>query len=428
VDPSDLTHPVLEPSPGRLRLFDRHVGQLDHHRVAGAGAGCCSYNAGRVDIYRPVGGSWATGNWTSLNGSTIDDPSAGSSDYFGYDVAASDTTIAVGAYGRAAYLYDFDSNTNGWDLATRADSPGSPANFGARVGTTGTTLVAQWAGQGEWFTYGAGLDVAPSSSTTDGGDSLALDGATLATTSTGVLDIYTGAGGSWTSAATFTTQEAADDPGALAVSGQTVVVGTATSGKAYVFAGNVLHPLTQVAPFNASVLYGTAWSGQLQVGGAVGGVTYAATSVLAPGVTVGAGGLVAVAAGTPAATYSLSGTDQDAVGDTGTWSLTVTVQPLTTGLRAGGITLLGALFGGLMPIFSATLTAAGGGPVVGQPVVFSIGGTPVCVGTTNSNGIATCAGSVLSLLSLLLSGSYQARFGGSTDYLPSATQGAFTVA
>jgi hypothetical protein len=60
---------------------------------------------------------------------------------------------------------------------------------------------------------------------------------------------------------------------------------------------------------------------------------------------------------------------------------------------------------------SATLTA-GGDPVAGEPVTFTAGGRTICTATTNAAGVAKCTVPLAGLLSVLLSGGYDAAFAG----------------
>jgi hypothetical protein len=73
---------------------------------------------------------------------------------------------------------------------------------------------------------------------------------------------------------------------------------------------------------------------------------------------------------------------------------------------------------------SATLTTAAGVPLPGRTVTFTAAGATICSGTTNSNGVATCTGSLLrSLVHVALSLGYTASFAGDADYLPASDRG-----
>ena len=82
--------------------------------------------------------------------------------------------------------------------------------------------------------------------------------------------------------------------------------------------------LTQVAPTSATTTLGKAFSGQLEVSGSRGTVTYTQSSG-APDLTVSSSGKVSALATLAAGTYQATGIVKDTSGDTGTWSFTLTV-------------------------------------------------------------------------------------------------------
>ena len=84
--------------------------------------------------------------------------------------------------------------------------------------------------------------------------------------------------------------------------------------------------LAQVAPLTASTKAGKAFTGQLQVSGGHGTVTYA-QSTGSVDLKVSSSGKLSTAATLTAGTYKATGTARDRLGDTGDWSFTLTVVP-----------------------------------------------------------------------------------------------------
>jgi len=83
--------------------------------------------------------------------------------------------------------------------------------------------------------------------------------------------------------------------------------------------------LTQIAPTKARTTTGEAFTGQLEVSGSHGTVTYA-QSIGAPDLKVSSSGAVSAPATLAAGTYKGAGTARDSLGDTGTWSFALTVK------------------------------------------------------------------------------------------------------
>lgn len=75
------------------------------------------------------------------------------------------------------------------------------------------------------------------------------------------------------------------------------------------------------------------------------------------------------------------------------------------------------------PNLTARLTTLGGAPVASKLVSFSVGGSPVCSGTTNADGVATCAGSVDKTVAVLVNLGYDAAFAGDGPYRSSTGHG-----
>jgi len=87
-------------------------------------------------------------------------------------------------------------------------------------------------------------------------------------------------------------------------------------------------PLTQAAPTSATVLTtaSAGFSDQLAVTGATGTVSYTVTTP-SGGLAVSSTGHVTTTGALAPATYTVSGTDVDTSGDTGTWHFSLTVSP-----------------------------------------------------------------------------------------------------
>ncbi|MGO9582402.1 MAG: beta strand repeat-containing protein, partial [Acidimicrobiales bacterium] len=94
--------------------------------------------------------------------------------------------------------------------------------------------------------------------------------------------------------------------------------------------------LTQIAPSTAKTTTDKAFTDQLAVSGSKGAVTYT-ESAGAPHLTVSSSGKVSGPDTLPAGTYKATGTARDSLGDSGTWSFSLTVKA-TTLKQAGPLT------------------------------------------------------------------------------------------
>ena len=81
---------------------------------------------------------------------------------------------------------------------------------------------------------------------------------------------------------------------------------------------------------------------------------------------------------------------------------------------------------------SATLTIAGGAPLAGKTVTFTVGSTTLCRAATNTNGVAACSFGAVKQKQVNAAGDYTATYAGSANYLGSTASapsvGAGTVA
>ncbi|MGA7834586.1 MAG: InlB B-repeat-containing protein [Acidimicrobiales bacterium] len=85
--------------------------------------------------------------------------------------------------------------------------------------------------------------------------------------------------------------------------------------------------ITQTSPTSgstSSVASGSYAPGSITVAHSVGAVTFVTTTT-SPGLSVSGGGLITTTGSLVPGTYTVSGTDSDAKGDTGTWTYTLTV-------------------------------------------------------------------------------------------------------
>ena len=112
--------------------------------------------------------------------------------------------------------------------------------------------------------------------------------------------------------------------------------------------------LIQTAPTTGTTTLGKAFTGQLEVSGAHGTVTYAQSSG-APQLTVSSSGKVSAAGSLSAGAYKATGAERDSLGDTGTWNfaLTVTATKLIQAPPATASTTTGKAFSGQLKVSGA---------------------------------------------------------------------------
>lgn len=108
----------------------------------------------------------------------------------------------------------------------------------------------------------------------------------------------------------------------------------------------------------------------------------------------------------------------DAVSLTTTYPTTTVAHPAIAELVPGV---------GLQTELSATVTnSISGAGIVGLVVDFSVGGTTVCTGTTDTDGRAACGG-IAEQVAAALDGGFTATFAGTSDVLPSSDDGPVLV-
>ena len=202
-------------------------------------------------------------------------------------------TVPVGSYTLSGYATDTNGDYGTWSLALTV----------ANAGVTQSTPTGGTATQGVNFT--------DQLATTD------VNTVTYVTTSTPPAGVTVSSSG-------LITASPATPVGSYSLSGTDSDVygntGTWTYALTVSNAG-----ITQSAPTTATTAQGTPASAQLATTD-VNTVTYVTTSTLPAGVTVSSSGLVSVGATAPVGSYTLSGTDSDNLGNSGTWSLALTVS------------------------------------------------------------------------------------------------------
>ena len=109
--------------------------------------------------------------------------------------------------------------------------------------------------------------------------------------------------------------------------------------------------ITQLAPASATTAAGEGFTGQLEVSGSRGTVTYTQSSG-APRLKVSSSGNVLAPATLAAGTYRATGSDSDTHGDTGKWSfaLTETAKKISQIAPAKGTTAAGKAFTGQLKV------------------------------------------------------------------------------
>ena len=207
-------------------------------------------------------------------------------------------TLAAGTYKATGMTRDTYGDTGSWSFTLTVT-----ANKISQIAPTTATAV-----QGK--AYSAQLEVSGAHGTvtytqTSGAPQLTVSSSGRVSAPTNLA--------AGTHKATGTTKDALGDTGTWSFT-LTVTVAVIT--------------LNQIAPTTATTTPGKAFSGQLQVSGARGTVTYAETSG-APDLTVSSSGKISAPASLVAGTYRATGTVKDSTGDTGTWSFALTVGATT---------------------------------------------------------------------------------------------------
>jgi hypothetical protein len=176
--------------------------------------------------------------------------------------------------------------------------------------------------------------------------------------------------------------------------------GAAPGGESWIDASfsftGALGPITQAAPTSGTTSPGTATSVQLNVTGNSGAVSFISSSTPIAGLTVSALGLVSSSASLAVGSYTISGTDSDTSGDSGTWTYTLSVGTtqaaltLTSVSGTVGNALTLATSGGSgtgAVTFAVTSGTASGCAISGSSLSASSAGT--CIVTATKTGDTT---------------------------------------
>jgi uncharacterized protein (DUF2141 family) len=208
------------------------------------------------------------------------------------------TSLAPGTYTVSGTEHDTNGDTGTWAFALTV----RPAIVTLTQGTPTTASVADGAG------YSGQLTVTNAVGTLTYTE----------TSSTDSTDVVVGSTGAITAATSLA-------PGTYTVSGTEHDTNGDTGTWAFAL---TVGTLTQGTPTSASVADGAGYSGQLTVTNAVGTLTYTETSSTdSTDVVVGSTGAITAATSLAPGTYTVSGTDHDTNGDTGTWGFALTVNP-----------------------------------------------------------------------------------------------------
>ena len=155
-------------------------------------------------------------------------------------------------------------------------------------------------------------------------------------------------------------------------------------------------------PNSASTSAGTAYSGQLSTSGGSGTVSYT-ESTGAPQITVNSNGAISAPATLAPGTYSASGADSDGVGDTGTWTFTLTVNaplpphcnpPVITSASVATATVGAPFSFAVTTCTTAVPTIKGSGLPKGLTLVDQRNGTATIQGTPAVNDSASYSGTI----------------------------------
>jgi hypothetical protein len=245
----------------------------------------------------PTNFEW--GPWVSNDGVPASTFDGGSSAIWEGGIACANSSGTLTDYWNTQLTFTASgSDPNGFTWSAIAGGP-----FLSQVAPTGatTTVAASAAFTDQLAVAGAvgGATYTVTSPAT--GISVSSSGA-ISTTETLAAGVHTVSG---------TDVDANSDPGTWSFA-LTVSAGT----------------LTQTAPTSATVASASSssFTDQLAVSGATGGVTYTVTSPAA-GISVSSGGAISTTGTLAAGTHAVAGTDVDSLGDTGTWSFSLTVSP-----------------------------------------------------------------------------------------------------
>jgi hypothetical protein len=302
--------------------------------TAGLGANTVwTFPAGASGSTSDTTGSVTTIDYPSLTSATTTNPQA----YLGVDASTGTATEGSTPTPGFSYIdstisgnemvYDLSLDTNTVYAPTSTQTAGSYLTAGIIIEAAAATQTISMASTGSTTIGQSGTyNVTASTNDTDTGVSLvytvdgtATDSAVCSVTRTGVVS-FTGLG-----VCTIDVNSGAtENYGAAAQAQQVLTVNTTPPPPPP--PPPVTVTLTQGSPTSAGVAYGAGYSGQLTVPNGTETVSYTETSSTdSADVVVTSTGAISAATSLAPGTYTVTGTDSDTKGDTGTWSFTLTV-------------------------------------------------------------------------------------------------------
>jgi hypothetical protein len=240
------------------------------------------------------------------------------------------TPLAAGTYSVTGTDIDADNDTGTWTFTL---------DIGANLTQTSPTAVSVADGAG----YSGQLAVS---------DSTGMPGTLtyVETASPDASDVVVSSTGGISSLASLS-------QGTYTVSGTE----SDTQGDTGTWSFSLTVTLVQQAPLTATVAAGAGFSGEISVAGATGAVTYTESPTGSyRNVTVSPSGAITIASGLADGSYSISGTDVDSVGDTGTWTFTllITSGTLTQTSAASATVPDGTAYTGQLTVTNAVGTVS----------------------------------------------------------------------
>ncbi len=165
--------------------------------------------------------------------------------------------------------------------------------------------------------------------------------------------------------------------------------GTAPPGRTWIDASfdfsAALGPITQATPTSAVVAPGTAASTQLVVTGNNGTTNFVESSAPVTGLSISPTGLVTSTTTLAVGTYTISGTDSDVSGDSGTWTFTLYV-----GTAQAALTLTSVTGSVGTPLTLATSGGSGTGAVSYTVANGTATGCAVSGSSLSASTVGTC--------------------------------------
>jgi hypothetical protein len=258
-----------------------------------------------------------SGNIFTYNGSSWSSPVADDTQYGLSSVSCASASFCAAVSGSFIFVY----NGSSWSSPESIDA----GNYLSSISCATASFCAAVDWSGNVFTYNGTSWSSPVSLDTGSVQlySVSCPTASFCAAVDNAGNIFTYNGSSWSS------PDRNPGGGSLLSVSCSAVGFCAAVVSAYVFTYQAVATLTQTSPTSASVADGAGYSGQLTVTNAVGTLTYTETSSTdSTDVVVGSTGAITAATSLAPGTYTVSGTDHDTNGDTGTWGFALTVNPV----------------------------------------------------------------------------------------------------